>query len=242
MLIRRTLSRSSLLKQLAAIDRMPGTTLAHRPSQPLSLPHQLDPELGDALRAAGESSPTGSVVYLASGGAVTLALPPFPVERAYAAERIDVAPLRALLERDRAVAVFLLRLGGFSVGFFRGDALIDSKTDQRFVKNRHRKGGQSQRRFERIREKQIDELFDKACATAKEKLAPYDAEIDHLFLGGDRHTLQAFRKVCPWIDRFGDRFMARMLPVAGDPRRSSLDAAPRAIWSSEVWFHPPGEP
>ena len=131
--------------------------------------------------------------------------------------------------------MLLLRLGGFSVGFFRGTALVDSKTDQRFVKNRHRKGGQSQRRFDRIREKQVDELFGKACETARETLAQYEAEIEHLFFGGDRHTLQAFHKECSYFERFGARVMQRVLPVPGDPRRASLDAIPREVWSSEIY-------
>ena len=144
-------------------------------------------------------------------------------------------PLVELLERPRTVAALLLRRGGFSVGLLRGGAVADSKTDQRFVKNRHRKGGQSQRRFDRIREKQVHELFAKACAEAREKLEPYEQEIEFVFFGGDRHTLQDFRKECTYFERFGDRVMSRVLLVAGDPRRESLDAAPREIWSSEVY-------
>jgi hypothetical protein len=30
--------------------------------------------------------------------------------------------------------------------------------------------------------------------------------------------------------------MARLLPVAGDPRKSSLEAMPREIWSSDVYI------
>jgi hypothetical protein len=128
----------------------------------------------------------------------------------------------------------IIAVAGFS-DITIGETLADSKTDQRFVKNRHRKGGQSQRRFERIREKQIDELFGKACETAHEKLTPYEAEIQHVFLGGDRHTLQAFRKACGYFERFDARLSPRMLHVPGDPRRSSLEAMPREVWSSDLY-------
>jgi peptide subunit release factor 1 (eRF1) len=141
-----------------------------------------------------------------------------------------------LLERRRVVAVCLLRLGGFSAGVFRGESLVDSKTAQRFVKNRHRKGGQSQRRFERIREKQVHELFGMACEESREKLGPYEEEIQHVFFGGDRRTLQAFRKECPYYDEvFGSRLMRRVLAVPGDPRRALLEAMPREVWASEVY-------
>ena len=164
-----------------------------------------------------------------------LVVPPFPISASATFDRIEAAPLLESVERPSVYAVFLLRLGGFSVGVFRDDALIDSKTDQRFVKNRHKKGGQSQRRFERIREKQVDELFKKACETARDKLSPHGATIEHVFLGGDRRTLLAFRKQCAYFDRFGDRLRARVLPVAGDPRHESLLRIPREVRSCDVW-------
>jgi hypothetical protein len=192
------------------------------------------PALAGPFEDAARASHTGCVLFV-SDGAPILIVPPFPVEAASEHARVDTATLVELLGRPRVLGVLLLRLGGFSVGFLRGDAVVDSKTDQRFVKNRHRKGGQSQRRFERIREKQVRELFDAACEAARTKLEPYDAEIQHVFLGGDRRTLQAFRARCEWLERFGDRLMPRVLPVAGDPRRASLDAAVSEIWSSDLY-------
>jgi hypothetical protein len=190
----------------------------------------------DAERIAeiAAASDTGSVLFTWAGETM-LVVPPFPVEAADDYSEIHARYLVASLERPRVVAAFLLRLGGFSVGFFRGGAVVDSKTDRRFVKNRHRKGGQSQRRYDRIREKQVHELFGKACAEAREKLGPYEDEIQHVFFGGDRLTLLAFRKECTYFERFGDRVMRRILPVPGDPRRASLDAMPAEIWSSDVY-------
>jgi hypothetical protein len=194
----------------------------------------------DALQQAADQPDTGSVLFAFDDGTAVLVVPSFPVSADAYADAVDPEPLIELLERPRAYAVFLLRLGGFSVGLFRGDALVDSKTDQRFVKNRNRKGGQSQRRFERIREKQIDELFDKACAAARERLSPYDREIEHVFLGGDRRTLLAFRKACGYFESFGGRLMRRVLHVPGDPREAVLRAMPREVGSSDVWTLEPG--
>jgi len=183
------------------------------------------------------ASETGCALFVRADEA-TLILPPFPIEEAADFSELHPAALIELLRRRRSLAVLLLRLGGFTVGFLRGETVIDAKTDQRFVKNRHRKGGQSQRRFERTREKQVRELFDEACEAANTKLAPYEAEIQHAFFGGDRHTLLDFRKRCSYFERFGGRVMRRVLPVAGGPRRASLDAAPREIWSSDVYVMP----
>jgi len=189
----------------------------------------------EALSEAALASETGFVAAGTEAG-VTLVLPPFAVEGALARyDEVHLAPLIAALEKPRSYAVILLRLGGFSLGFFRGRALIDSKTDQRFVKGRHRKGGQSSTRFARIREKQIHELFGKACAAARDKLTPYEAEIEHLFFGGDRRTLQGFRKECAYLERFAGRIAARILPAPGDPRLQMLRAMPDEVCSSEVY-------
>jgi hypothetical protein len=238
-LIRRHLARRALLAALPQ-HGAPGRT-SYRTAG-LAPPFDdavFDDETRNAARRAASASPTGTVLFV-SATSVVLASPPFAVEGNADAPFVDTAQLVELLDRKRVCAVFLLRLGGFSVGFFRGDALVDSKTDQRFVKNRNRKGGQSQRRFERIREKQIDELFAKACETARDRLTPYEREIQHVFLGGDRHTLQAFRKQCAFFDSFGGRLMSRVLPVHGDPRKAVLEAMPREIWSSDVWTYETG--
>lgn len=229
------LSRASLLRRLAAMTDG-GETHYLPPGAPLDVTNLgLIDDDGERAGKAIDGSTTGAVAFVRPRDGM-IVVPPFPVERAEVFLQIEPAPLVELLDRRRSVAVLLLKLGGFSVGFFRGDALVESKTGQRFVKNRHRKGGQSQRRFDRIREKQVDQLFDTACETAREKLAPYDAEIQHLFLGGTRQTVAAFRKECAWIERLGPRLMARLLPVPGDPRKSSLEAMPREIWSSDVYL------
>jgi hypothetical protein len=226
------MSREALLRWLPA----DGTAGASQYRQPGALPAPGWPADEDAelVAAAAEASETGCVLFERADEMV-LVVPPFAAEGAGDYPEIRLAPLKDLLERPRAVAVFLLRLGGFSIGFFRGEQLIDSKTDQRFVKNRHRKGGQSQRRFDRIREKQVHELFEKACEEAQATLGAYEREIAHVFFGGDRRTLQAFRKECAYFERFGERVLRRVLPVAGDPRRATLDVMPREIWSSEVY-------
>lgn len=229
------LSRRQLDARLPP-DGTAGLTAYRAPGSPAPLPSfGCESDVQGRMDELARASDTGAALF-ADGASATLVVPPFPFEVDRDAAHIDRAPLDELMERRRTLAVFLLRLGGFSVGMFRGDALIDSKTDQRFVKNRHRKGGQSQRRFERIREKQVDELFGKACETARATLGPYEREVEFALLGGDKLTLLAFRKQCRYFDeRFGAKLLSRVLAVPGDPRRDKLEAMPREIWSSEVY-------
>lgn len=230
------LSRRQLLARLPA-DGAPGSTAYAPPgADPAGITPQLTRLDGTARAAvvdALRASATGAALF-ADSERVMLVAPPFAIGSAASFGAINAGPLIELLERERLIGVLLLRLGGFTVGLLRGERVLDPKTDQRFVKNRHKKGGQSQRRFERIREKQVRELFDEACEVARTKLSPHERRLEHVYLGGDRRTLGAFRKRCDYFERFGERLAARVLPVAGDPRRASLDAAAREIYSSDV--------
>jgi hypothetical protein len=216
----------------------PGWT-AYAPPEtaPAFEPGALTPEQADGVGEIARASDTGSVLMVRPSD-LTLIVPPFPIEEEVAYSEIWTRPLAELLDRRRTIAVFLLRMGGFTTGVFRDGFLVDSKTDRRFVKNRHRKGGQSQRRFDRIREKQVHLLFEMACADAREKLEPYEDELEHVFLGGDRLTLLAFKKECRYFDRFGHRLRSRTLLVPGDPRKATLDQMPAEVWSSEVYRWP----
>jgi hypothetical protein len=231
---RERISKQKLLASLPP-SGAPGSTRYTAPHTASSIDVPwLDMETRDQLNTAAEESPTGSVLF-ATDDAVTLVLPPFAIEQSHAASEIDTASLTELLERPRAYAAFLLRRGGYTTGFFRGDFLVASKTGSRFVKNRHRAGGQSQGRYDRIRDKQIHELLEKACEDARATLTPYEQEIEHVFLGGDRLLLIEFRKQCNYFDHFGDKIAQRTLPLTGDPRRATLDTISREVWSSTVY-------
>jgi hypothetical protein len=234
MALERTHVPKQRLASLLPEEGAPGRTSYALPGDPPSFAAAIDPEDKAQLDQIARDSDTGAALFEHDAG-ITLVVPPFPIDRAAVFDEVHVAPLLELLERRRAYAAFLLRLGGFAVGFFRGNKLIDSKIDQRFVKNKHRKGGQSSTRFARIREKQVHELFEKACETAHDKLTPYEAEIEHVLLGGDRRTLLAFRKECSYFDRFGDRVLSRILPAHGDPRLAMLESIPREVFSSDVY-------
>jgi peptide subunit release factor 1 (eRF1) len=95
--------------------------------------------------------PTGAIAFLGERANLVVS-PPFPPPAAPLTRGYITRPLRDLLTAPRTLGVILIRLGGYSVGVYRDGRFVDTKTGGRFVKNRQRKGGQSQRRFERIRE------------------------------------------------------------------------------------------
>ena len=177
-------------------------------------------------------SETGVVIFWSDE--IRLAIePPFPLETTTPRIGFRTAALRALLHRDPLFGVVLLRLGSYSVGVFQGRNLVDAKTGARYVKGRHSAGGTSQRRFSRVREKQIHHLYVKVCDLVRQKFEPYEKKLERIFLGGERHTLSGFVKQCPFLQRLKPLIADRILPVH-EPRRRELDRMPDEVWKSRV--------
>ena len=192
----------------------------------------IEPDDFERLAASIGKSGTGAVVFWSEDEKLVV-LPPFPVEREGSMAGWDVSRLEALLDRKYMLGVVLLRLGRFAVGVFRGQALLSSKTDTRYVKGRHSAGGQSQMRFQRIREKQVQEIFGKTCSVVKDQFAPYQEQFDYIFLGGERFTLRGFLKECDYLQKLSDKFHPRTLNVR-EPNHRALEGVINTIWESRV--------
>lgn len=201
----------------------PGESGGPRPSRAVS----------EALSALAADE-TGAVVFGGVGRAVAVA-PPFPLGVSGVCEGVDATPLRELMARDVVVGVVLLRLRRYAVGVLRGETLAASKTDTRYVKNRHRKGGSSQRRFERSRERLVRELFDKTCEVTQQLFSPHEREMDYILLGGERHTLRAFVERCGYMGRNRSKTLSRVISVR-TPNNAALGEIAREVWQSRMVF------
>ncbi|NQT73368.1 MAG: hypothetical protein HQ553_11475 [Chloroflexi bacterium] len=162
---------------------------------------------------------------------------PFPIEEKRVSDGYDLQPLRSLLNREFSIALIIVRLGDYAIGVFEGEKRISSKAGTGLVHSRHKKGGSSQRRFERHREKQIESFFTRVCGRVREQLEQYPGELDYLIYGGDSNTLRSFRRQCKSLATFDDRTLKKRLNVR-KPRQKSLEAAIADVWSSDLieWF------
>jgi peptide subunit release factor 1 (eRF1) len=162
-----------------------------------------------------------------------LVLPPFPIVEEYITDSYDVGPLRSLLSQDFLIALILVRLGAYSIGICRGTELIDNKTGTGLVHARHKKGGSSQARFARHREKQIEQFLVRVCSHVREHIEPHARSLDYLVYGGARTTILSLRKRCAFLSQFEDRILRMLLDIP-DPRQAVLEKAIGTIWSTDV--------
>lgn len=227
------LSRGRLLRLLDAIDTGAAATIAETIALPAgaTLPTTTHAHAAP-LEAYRQRAETGSVLFLGTPRSWLIA-PPYPLTTAWRAPAARTEPLRELLTLTPCIAVVMLRLGGWAIGIYDGDTLVQSRNDARFVKNRHRKGGQSQRRFDRIREKQVHELFGDLCGEAEARLLPWLDRLDFVAYGGDRHTVQAALKECRFLRELPCPVLPRFLTVP-EPRHETLERLPTLLSSSHV--------
>jgi hypothetical protein len=178
------------------------------------------------------SSATGAAVFWETSRGL-LIQPPLPLAERFISPDIDVESLRSMLESTCTVALVLVRLGAFAIGVCRGEQLVASKTGTGLVHGRHRKGGSSQRRFERRRENQARDFLERVCGHARQQLEPYVPDLSYLAYGGARTTIQALKKQCPFLNQFEDRTLPPLLDIHR-PRRAVLEKAITDVWSSVI--------
>ena len=163
----------------------------------------------------------------AADGAVLECDPPFPP--------LGGKGIGGMLEhvrRDRVVGVLLVRLGGHAAGVFSGRRLVESKVDSRFVKGRHKKGGSSQRRFERRREDQARQALEHAADTAARVILPHRKDLDAVVLGGDRAALREVMEDVR-LRALRPLLVEQVLDVP-EPRLRVLEATPDAFLATRL--------
>lgn len=165
--------------------------------------------------------------------AVLTVTPAFRLEHEGEYEVVRAAPLLEELERDRLVAVLLVRMGGYAAGVLEGERIVASKVGSRFVKGRHKKGGSSSNRFRRRREEQERGLVDAAAAEAARVLVPWRGRVEAAALGGDRTAVArviASRADLAWLQELAlDRFFD-----VPEPRLRVLEALPYQLYAAKM--------
>lgn len=243
-------SRQHRLNRLKTLDLLNGLEAAGGQAVSIYLPPGLAESdtrelIANALSAQDNppdivemaaASLTGTAIFWGASRKL-LVRPPFALAEQFISPDISTEPLRSMLDSTRNIALILVRLGAFAIGVCQGEQLATSKTGTGLVHGRHRKGGSSQRRFERRRENQARDFLGRACGHARQQLEPHASEISYLVYGGARTTIQSLKKQCPFLNRFEERTLPPLLNIPR-PRRAVLEAAITDIWSSTIteWY------
>ncbi len=213
----------------------------------LYLPPRLPPdELANALKEIPEipdiltelnkiagSSKTGAAIFWSPERKLAV-LPPLPIAEQQLIRSLETESLRLLLERDRLIALVLVRLGSYAIGVCEGEKLVSSKVSTGLVHGRHHKGGSSAHRFERHRDKQIEYFLTRVCQRSRERIEPYVKSLDYTVYGGARTTIQLLQKQCSFIGKLDTPVLPPLFDIP-EPRQAVLEDAVSRVWSSTVY-------
>ena len=141
-------------------------------------------------------------------------IPPTPITlmKYHCDSNFFLEPLEAMLKEHNNYGLIVLDRQECTIGFLRGQAVQVVTNMQSQVPNKHSKGGQSARRFERITEDIADKWFYKIGETATEIFQPelLKGELKGVIVGGPGPTKEY------WLE---NQYMDHMLhqKIIGQP-------------------------
>jgi hypothetical protein len=235
-LINHTISRARMFGMMKELEELgePAISLYLPPGSNAAdiatvqqIPHV--EEIPPGLVQAALKSATGAVFFWGRSHKY-LIMPPFNVLHRSVLYGYSIEGLKSILAVDYLIAVMLLRLGAYGIGLFGGEGLLQSKVGKGLVHSRHKKGGSSQRRFERHRLKQMEYFFSRVCEKAVEKLSPYLQQIDHVYYGGEKNTINLFVRQCEFCADLRGRVAARLLNIR-EPGQEGLLRSIKEVYS-----------
>tara|TARA_B100000674_G_scaffold37687_1_gene26334 strand:+ start:4626 stop:5330 length:705 start_codon:yes stop_codon:yes gene_type:complete len=136
------------------------------------------------------------------------------------------------LERDKEIFLFFIELGSWVIGKIKFKEILASKRGARYVKGRHKAGGQSQRRFERNREKWIEELYKKFISDINNFFEKNSTLCDHYLAFGEEKVLKDLFK---FDFKNKNKFIKRKSSLKNYNSKTLVSASTN-IWSSRVYI------
>jgi len=191
----------------------------------------LDASIPDIITIIAGSG-TGGVIFWGVYRKL-LVLPSFPIREKYMAFGYDSEQLHSLFQPEYTVALLLVRMGSFAIGVCRGEELVLSKVGTGLVHARHKKGGSSQRRFQRRQDNEVDVFVSRVCQHVKEQLEPIAKEIDYMVYGGGRQAIHLLQKECRFLRQFDGCLLPPLLDIP-PPRKVVLESAISRVYSSSI--------
>ena len=120
--------------------------------------------------------------------------PPQPVQsfRYHCDSSFLTAPLEEMLADQGLYGLIVLDRREANVGWLRGKRVEPVKSTTSLVPGKQRKGGQSQRRFERLRMEAIDKFYQEVGEMANDLFVPERHELEGVLVGGPSPTKDEF--------------------------------------------------
>nr|CBH39825.1 conserved hypothetical protein [uncultured archaeon] len=179
-------------------------------------------------------SPTGiALFYDQKRGSMApqIVAPPFmiPESRWKLDYAFDTTQLQELLETNRIICIVLAHAGESFIGISDRERVIEYKIVRSSVKEKHTKGGMSQRRFERLRDEDIRHHGEKARSAFEALIAGYKSELEMVVASGEYNLIKM-------ITQDNDfPLLLRSIDPKAVLEKQNIDKIRVLVWSSR-WY------
>ena len=136
------------------------------------------------------------------------------------------------IQNDKEIFIFFIELGSWIIGKIKFKEILASKRGARYVKGRHKAGGQSQRRFERNREKWIEELYKKFVLDINDFFEKNIGKSDYYLAFGEEKVIN---DLFNYDFKNKNKFIKRKSSLKNYNSKTLVSASTN-IWSSRVYI------
>jgi len=185
-------------------------------------------------------SPTGMALFYDMkrlGMVRMLMTPPFPIgESKWKLDCVfDTTPLQELLEQNQVSCIVLAHAGETFIGISNREAVIDYKVVRSSVKEKHTKGGWSQRRFERLRDEDIKHHAEKARGVFEALVDEYKNELKMVVASGEHNLIKAITGGDSGY-QYPFPLLIRSIDLKAKVEKHNIDKIRVLVWSAR-WYH-----
>jgi len=117
---------------------------------------------------------------------------PVPLYKYHCDSSFYLGPLREMLKEKKIYGLIVIDRREATVGILKGKRIEVLSYTSSMVPGKHRQGGQSSVRFERLREIAIHEFYKKVADKASEALLPHLKDLVGVLIGGPSPTKEEF--------------------------------------------------
>jgi hypothetical protein len=176
-----------------------------------------------------KESSTGIVVFYDTNQMIQEALVPFlPLESSSwkLDDKFDTVPLQNLIEKEINLLILLIHAGESFIGITGSpDSFTSHQIVRSSVKGKHTKGGWSQRRFEKLRDEDIQHHLEKVSSALETMINESSIDIDLIVAAGDT------KLVLETLKDLNYPVIERSLDASVD--KKNVDKILKEIWSSK---------
>ena len=185
-------------------------------------------------------SPTGLALFYDMkrlGMVRMLMTPPFPIgESRWKLGRVfDTAQLQELLEHNQVFCILLAHAGESFIGISNRETFIDYKIVRSSVKEKHTKGGWSQRRFERLRDEDVKHHAEKARAVFEALVDDYKNELKMVVASGEHNLIKEITGGGDSGYRYPFPLLIRSIDSKAKIEKRNIDKIRVLTWSAR-WY------